>query len=175
MRLEVEVLDNVRVAEVQVDRAGVQLAERGVLVDVLHHAARPRLDDRVVHVRRGAYVDLARGVLDRRRDEPASVALLQRALLGERGHLRLEAVADSSPSSGARGSSYAAAFRCGPSTYGLSGRMRACSWERPKTKSGWRMRYWSSGSSRATRMLSAPSWVRPLRPACCQVLATLPG
>jgi hypothetical protein len=44
-----------------------------------------------------------------------------------------------------------------------------------KKKSGLRIRYWSSGLSWAIRKLKELCVLRPLRPACCQALAMLPG
>ena len=78
----------------QVDGAGVQLAERGELVEVLQHPAGRGLDRQVLGVRSGPDVDLLRRILDGRRYEPLPVALVQLARLGQLSHVVVHRVAE---------------------------------------------------------------------------------
>src|SRR5262249_18459570 len=76
-------------------------------------------------------------------------------------------------SASSSGSSYAAQASCCARMYGLCGSTHAASVGRPNRYCGRRIRYWSTVSLYATSTTSDGVPLRPARPACCQMLASV--
>ena len=77
--------------------------------------------------------------------------------------------------SGVIGSSAAAQRICPERMYGFPRSIIARSRGAPKKRSGWRRKYWSSGSPPPIRNAAEGVPFLPARPACCQVAIIVPG
>ena len=172
---EVELRDDELLALVEIDRSGMHLAVCACLVDRPEQLTRLRDHD-------------PEDVAGRRPDVDASVRGLVAALMecsrpanerppidqpfGGIGARRTEEaqdvlVGDRQLARRARemGLHHVGVRRIDPASSG----------GRSKRSLGWATRYWSSGSSWATRIASEPSLRRPARPACCHIDARVPG
>ena len=133
--LEIEVVDDVRDALVQVHRAVVHLAVRGARVDGAEQPAGRRLDDRDRRAAGAAQIDVGSAVA---RPVPAGRPPSQRADRGQTIDRRRRSSGRRGrgrPS--VRGNSAAAQQRCGASTYGFAGSSTVASTGRPNSASGW--------------------------------------
>ena len=167
----VELVHEVRLAEVEVDRALVHGRVRARALDEPEHRAGRGVDDR-------ERVRLGRP--QRRRAPPGSPSRPRRSPRGVRRSSGSAAAASSasgpriSTSPSSSGASNAAARTCPARMRGFAWSSSAASTRRPSSLSGSRMKYWSSASSPATS--TASPWPRrPARPHCWRSDATVPG
>ncbi len=171
----VELVDAVLPALVQVHRARVRDREHARVVDRADRALLVAVDQPVLDRRSAAQPDVAA----RAGARPTSTSCRRAASAGRRARARARRRRGPSPnqrsSSGASGSSCAAHATWARSTNGFCGFTTARSGARRVSSRGCAAYHWSSWSSPATSTAAERRPVRPARPACCHIDASVPG